>query len=171
MSNLGSEHLPELLTEFAASRWEEMTINAGELSLTISKHGPPTATAPAPASAVPAPQVDAAPDSGGPAVATGAAPPQHEQPAEAAAPVEQLAELRSPVLGAFYAAPKPGGPPFVNVGDTVTADDTVCIIEVMKLMNQVSAAVDGEVVEICVSDGEMVEFDQVLMRFRPSGGG
>ena len=71
------------------------------------------------------------------------------------------------MLGTLYGAPKPGSPPFVSVGSKVQRDTVIGIIEVMKLMNSVSAGVDGEVVEILARDGDLVEFDQVLMRVRP----
>jgi acetyl-CoA carboxylase biotin carboxyl carrier protein len=72
------------------------------------------------------------------------------------------------MLGTYYGAPKPGAAPFVQVGGQVTADSAVGIIEVMKLMNSISAGVDGVVVEVLARDGDLVEFDQVLMRVRPA---
>jgi acetyl-CoA carboxylase biotin carboxyl carrier protein len=79
-----------------------------------------------------------------------------------------LLEIRAPMLGTFYSAPKPGAAPFVAVGARVGTDSVVAVIEVMKLMNSISAGVEGDVVEILVRDGELVEFDQVLMRVRPA---
>jgi acetyl-CoA carboxylase biotin carboxyl carrier protein len=79
-----------------------------------------------------------------------------------------LLEVRAPMLGSFYGAPKPGAAPFVAVGGRVDKDTAVGIIEVMKLMNSIAAGVEGVVVEVLVSDGELVEFDQVLMRVRPA---
>jgi acetyl-CoA carboxylase biotin carboxyl carrier protein len=79
-----------------------------------------------------------------------------------------LLEVRAPMLGTFYGAPKPGAAPFVAVGDRVGADTAVGIIEVMKLMNSISAGVEGVVVEVLACDGDLVEFDQVLMRVRPA---
>lgn len=70
--------------------------------------------------------------------------------------------IRASMLGIFYRAPKPGAPPFVEVGQNITIDDTVCIIEVMKLFNTVKARVSGRVAKICAKDGEMVEFQQTL---------
>jgi acetyl-CoA carboxylase biotin carboxyl carrier protein len=72
------------------------------------------------------------------------------------------------MLGTFYGAPKPGAAPFVSAGLEITKDTVIGIIEVMKLMNSVSAGVEGVVIETLVRDGEMVEFDQVLMRVRPA---
>lgn len=75
-----------------------------------------------------------------------------------------LLEVRAPMLGSFYGAPKPGAEPFVAVGGRVGKDTAVGIIEVMKLMNSISAGVEGVVVEVLARDGDLVEFDQVLMR-------
>ena len=73
-------------------------------------------------------------------------------------------EIRPPIVGTFYRAPKPGAPPFVEVGSVVREDTVVAIIETMKLMNSIAAGVRGRVVEICVADAEFVEQDRVLMR-------
>jgi len=78
-----------------------------------------------------------------------------------------LAEVASPLLGIFYRAPKPGEPPFVEVGAKVADDTVVGIIEVMKLMNTVRAGVRGEVVEILAENGALVEYDEILLRVRP----
>jgi acetyl-CoA carboxylase biotin carboxyl carrier protein len=79
-----------------------------------------------------------------------------------------LLDIRAPMLGTFYGAPKPGARPFVAIGDRISAATAVGIIEVMKLMNSVSAGVEGVVVEVLVRDGDLVEFEQVLMRVRPA---
>ena len=71
------------------------------------------------------------------------------------------------MLGTFYGAPKPSADPFIAIGARVTADSAVGIIEVMKLMNSISAGVEGVLVEVLVRDGDLVEFEQVLMRVRP----
>jgi acetyl-CoA carboxylase biotin carboxyl carrier protein len=78
-------------------------------------------------------------------------------------------DLPAPLLGTFYHAPKPGAPPFVQVGAQVTEDSIVGIIEVMKLMNTVRAEVRGTVTEIIAADGALVEFGATLMRVRKSG--
>ena len=72
--------------------------------------------------------------------------------------------VKSPAVGVFYAAPSPDSKPFVAVGDTVHKGDTLCIIEAMKLMNEINSEMDGEVAEICVSNGQVVEYDQPLFR-------
>lgn len=78
-----------------------------------------------------------------------------------------LVEIRSPLLGIFYRAPKPGEPPFVEVGSKVGEETVVGIIEVMKLMNSAQAGVKGQVVEILAANGTLVEFGEILMRVRP----
>ena len=85
----------------------------------------------------------------------------------ARAPEDGLVEVLSPLLGVFYRAPKPGEPPFVEVGARVEEDTVIGIIEVMKLMNSARAGVRGEVVEILAPNGEMVEHGEVLMLVRP----
>ena len=71
--------------------------------------------------------------------------------------------ITSPMVGTFYMAPSPDAQPFVSVGKTVKQGDVVCIIEAMKMMNEIKAEVAGKVVEVCVEDGQPVEFGQVLM--------
>jgi len=78
-----------------------------------------------------------------------------------------LAEVASPLLGIFYRAPKPGEPPFVELGSKVEEDTVIGIIEVMKLMNSVRAGVKGEVVEILAENAALVEYDEILLRLRP----
>jgi len=84
--------------------------------------------------------------------------------ATAVSPGEEdgLLPIRAPMLGTFYRAPKPGAPPFVKEGQSVEEDDTVCIIEVMKLFNTVKAGLRGRIRKICVEDAEMVEYQQTL---------
>jgi acetyl-CoA carboxylase biotin carboxyl carrier protein len=76
-------------------------------------------------------------------------------------------EITSPMVGTFYSAPAPDEDPFVSVSDRINKGDTVCIIEAMKLMNEIEAEVSGQVMEIVVQNGEPVEFGQVLMRVNP----
>lgn len=96
--------------------------------------------------------------------------PQHAQSAsrKAKTPSEPgLAEIASPLLGIFYRAPKPGEPPFVEIGAKVNKETVIGIVEVMKLMNSVPAGVKGEVVEILAANAALVEFGEVLLRVRP----
>lgn len=97
-----------------------------------------------------------------PAVAPAAPEPAAQTPA--AAPEPKGTEVTAPMVGVFYAAPAPGDEPFVRVGSKVKAGETLCIIEAMKVLNEVTAEADGEVLEICVADGDLVEFGSCLMR-------
>lgn len=97
-----------------------------------------------------------------PAVAPAAPEPAAQAPA--AAPEPKGTEVTAPMVGVFYAAPAPGDEPFVHVGSKVKAGETLCIIEAMKVLNEVTAEADGEVLEICVADGDLVEFGSCLMR-------
>ena len=97
-----------------------------------------------------------------PAVAPAAPEPAAQAPA--AAPEPKGTEVAAPMVGVFYAAPAPGDEPFVRVGSKVKAGETLCIIEAMKVLNEVTAETDGEVLEICVADGDLVEFGSCLMR-------
>ena len=94
-----------------------------------------------------------------------AVPPQ-EAPA---APVidDSLVDMQSPIVGTFYTAPGPDTPEFVKVGDRVRKGQTMCIIEAMKLMNEIEAETDGEVVEICINNAQPVEYGEILFRLRP----
>ena len=91
-------------------------------------------------------------------------------PPAATATRSDLLEITAPMVGTFYRAPAPGEPPFVEVGNRIEAGQTVCILEAMKLMNELEAELSGEVVEILVDNGTPVEFGQVLMRVRPALG-
>lgn len=97
-------------------------------------------------------------------VAMPAAAPEPAAQAPAAAPEIKGTEVTAPMVGVFYAAPAPGDEPFVRVGSKVKAGETLCIIEAMKVLNEVTTEADGEVLEICVADGDLVEFGSCLMR-------
>jgi acetyl-CoA carboxylase biotin carboxyl carrier protein len=81
-----------------------------------------------------------------------------------------LVPVKAPVLGIFYRSPSPGAPPFVEEGTSVGENDTVCIIEVMKVFNSVPAGVRGVIVRVCPNNGQTVEFGQRLFLIRPDGG-
>lgn len=110
---------------------------------------------------MPMPSAMAAPVAA-PAAATVAPEPAAQAPASA--PEPKGVEVTAPMVGVFYAAPAPGDEPFVHVGSKVKAGETLCIIEAMKVLNEVTAEADGEVLEICVADGDLVEFGSCLMR-------
>lgn len=103
----------------------------------------------------------------------------HESPAPAAAAPSAPAaapaaadpnifEVKSPMVGTFYASPSPGADNFVKKGQSVNAGDTLCIVEAMKLMNELPAEVSGEVVEICAQDAQAISYGQVIMKIRKS---
>lgn len=112
----------------------------------------PPASAPAPAAAQPA----------APAPAT--APPPPREPERV-----QLLEVKSPMVGTFYTAPEPGGTPYVAVGDRIRRGQVLCIIEAMKIMNELESEVEGVVKEISAQDAHPVEYGQVLFRVDPHG--
>jgi len=106
-----------------------------------------------------------------------AAPVSAPAPAPAAAPGADKAardtrgaEITSPMVGTFYRAPSPDASPYAEVGDRVRKDTTVCIVEAMKVMNEIKAEVEGEILEILVQNGEPVEFGQPLFLVRPTAG-
>ena len=89
--------------------------------------------------------------------------------AQAEIPLEEegLIPIKSPLLGIFYRSPKPGSPPFVETGSEVTEDDTVCLVEVMKLFNTVKAGVRGRIAKICAENNQMIEYNQTLFLIEP----
>jgi acetyl-CoA carboxylase biotin carboxyl carrier protein len=113
--------------------------------------------------------------SSGPVYAPAPAPPApaavepepREAPRVAATPA--LKEIKSPMVGTWYKAPEPGADPYVKVGSRVTSGQTVCIIEAMKIMNEIEAEITGVIREVCVEDAQPVEFGQVLFRVDPNG--
>lgn len=149
-----SEHFVALLEAFERSDWQEMTIQIGSDRLAVSRREGATdlAAPPVREAAVPAP------------VAVATAPPA---PAPVAAPTGL--PVRSPSVGIFWRAPSPTEPPFVEVGARVDADDTIGIVEVMKLMQQVPAGVSGVVTAIPVGNAETVAFNQPLVFIDPTG--
>jgi len=115
---------------------------------------------------VTAPAAYAAPPS---AAAPATAPSAEGEVREVARPGAGLKEIKSPMVGTFYKSPEPGADPYVKVGTRVTPGQTVCIIEAMKIMNEIEAEIAGAVREILVDDAQPVEFGQVLFRVDPNG--
>jgi len=85
----------------------------------------------------------------------------------AAAPEESLHMVRSPIVGTYYESPSPGAPPFVKPGDAVEAGQVLCIVEAMKLMNEIESDATGEIVKILVTNGQPIEYGQELFSIRP----
>ena len=147
------ERLVDLLRESGVG---EIRVRRGETEITVK------ALPEAPAPTSPAPQQ----------VAEARAAEAVAEAAESEASLEAngLHAVRSPVVGTFYRAPAPGEDPYVEVGDTVAAGQTVCIVEAMKLMNEIVADVSGEVVEVLAENAGGVEYDQPLLYLRPDAG-
>jgi len=142
--------LIELLEE---SGIDELEIHEGEESVRISRHG----STPAPVYSPPVP-MQAAPVPASPAPA--AEEEQATQPGESAVP--EGFTVTSPMVGTFYRSPSPGAKSFVEVGDTVSVGDTLCIIEAMKILNQIEADKSGVIVAVLVENGQPVEYDEPL---------
>ena len=144
------EYIQELAKILKNNELTEISLENEDGAITIRKD---VIVAPAAVSSVP---VAAAPAVSVPATASKAS-------ESAVAEVKKGTPIVSPMVGTFYTSPSPEAKPFVTVGQTVNKGDKVCIIEAMKLMNEIEAEVAGKVVEICVQDGQPVEFGQVLM--------
>lgn len=161
---MNQKELKELIEFLIAKDITEFELERGDVKVRI-KRGHEVQFAAAPVSVVPAPlasAVHAAPAA--PAPAPAAAPPAAPAPAEAD---EGLHMVKSPIVGTFYEAPSPGAPPFVKVGDSVTAGQVLCIVEAMKLMNEIESDVGGEIVKILVNNGQPVEYGMPLFAVRP----
>jgi acetyl-CoA carboxylase biotin carboxyl carrier protein len=161
--------LERLLSFMSEHGLEEFEYAHGDLRIRLKKAVTQT-TAPLthalPAASV-APGLGALPPA--PAQASTAAPAAVAEPSQTApAPIEEHI-VKSPIVGTFYAAPNPTAGPFVQLGDKVQAGQTVCIIEAMKLMNEIEADVSGEVVRILVENGQPVEYGEPLFALRPTG--
>ena len=136
--------LAQILRECGLTALE---VSEGETHILLKKEPAPIAAAPAMAAPLPAlPEAAPAPE-----------PVQGVNFAEAA-------EIKAPMPGIFYAAPSPNAEPFVKVGSRVKKGDVVCIIEAMKLMNEITADRDGEIVDVCLTDGAIVEYGQALFK-------
>ncbi|QYZ69131.1 acetyl-CoA carboxylase biotin carboxyl carrier protein [Neotabrizicola shimadae] len=148
--------IDDILKLIDGSDFQELKLEMGELKLELRKAGsprPPVPPAPLPAAPVAAP--------------AGAAPVAAQVVASGGGSGGG-SEVPAPLLGTFYRAPRPGADAFVQVGDTVTADTVIGIIEVMKLMNSVPAGIAGTVTEIVAENGQLVEHGQTLIRIRPA---
>jgi acetyl-CoA carboxylase biotin carboxyl carrier protein len=161
MASFSPSDIRTLIGLFEDSTWDELHLEMGDLELFLAKDpkaclpGAQQAVVPAasperPTSAAVAPKADA-PVAG---IASAAVP-------------EGMAALRAPNLGTFYRAPKPGAPPYIEIGQEVEPDTEVCLIEVMKLFTPVRAGIRGIVRQVCVEDADLVEFDQPLFYIEP----
>ena len=146
--NFDIDYIEKLSKVLKENELTEISLEDGDSAITIRKD-----VIVAPAAVAAAPVQTAAPSS---APATQSA----ESPK---AEVKKGTPIVSPMVGTFYSAPSPDSKPFVEIGQTISKGDKVCIIEAMKLINEIESEVSGKVVELCVQDGQPVEFGQVLM--------
>lgn len=139
------EYVEKLAKVLAENSLTEISLEDGDQAITLRKELMAVAAAPVAA----APQISA--------------PAPSAAPSDAAEPAKKGKPLASPMVGTFYSAPSPDAKPFVEVGQSISQGDVVCIVEAMKLMNEIESEFSGKIVEICVKDGQPVEFGQVLM--------
>lgn len=156
-----AKEIQELIDYISNSGLAEVKIKTDEFELSIKKYAdssaPRMVEAPAPAPiAAPAPAQPATPQASAPTPAAEAAP-------------SNLVEIKSPMIGTFYLTSSPDADPFVAVGDIVKAGETVCIIEAMKLFNEIESEISGKIVKILVSNSTPVEYDQPLFLVDPAG--
>jgi len=155
---LDHDQLRQLLALLGESDIQEFSLEGDDFRLEVRRNLPAAA---APVTVLQAPV--AAQPSPPPAATAPSAPPP---PAPAVR--GDLQTISAPMVGTFYRSPSPGDPPFVEVGSRITPGQTICILEAMKLMNELEAEIGGEVLEILVENGTPVEFGQALMRIRPA---
>ncbi len=162
---MNQKELKELIDFLIEKDISEFELERGDVKVRIKRGGETAATvithavpmAPMPMAAPPAQANQSAAASSAPANPS-AAPP---------AAAEELHTVKSPIVGTFYEAPGPGALPFVKPGDQVAAGQVLCIIEAMKLMNEIEADASGEVVKVLVNNGQPVEYGQPLFAIRP----
>jgi acetyl-CoA carboxylase biotin carboxyl carrier protein len=165
---LNVNELRDLVEALSQSDIAELTLKSSTFELTLRKQGvmaAPMATSAGAESTLAAPvtspevvaEVPVAPPAA--AALTPAAAPPGKSP--------ELLTISSPMVGTFYRSPAPDEPPFVEVGDRISSGQAVCIIEAMKLMNELEAEISGEIVEILANNADPVEFGQTLMLVRP----
>ena len=153
------DFLERLIKALDDSTVDSLEIERGGTKVRLAKTPPAAAVMPMAAAPMTAP-----------AAAAPAAAPAGEvsAPSEPAPASSNLLEITSPMVGTFYRSPAPDAPPYVTEGDRVKSGDTLCIIEAMKLMNELECEIQGSIVEICVEDAQPVEFGQVLFRVDPA---
>ena len=158
--------LKELIRLMVENELTEIDLKDEKETVSLRREGsqaPVVQVSPASA-ARPAAPATAAPAPAAPAPAPAAAPAAEPSPAD----TSNLEQITSPMVGTFYSAAKPESPAFANVGDTVTADTTVCIVEAMKIFNEIKAEQSGVIEKVLVSNGDSVEFGQALFLVRPA---
>lgn len=162
------KQIKNLLNLISESDVNEVYIEEGDFKIKIKKQSDTIQHVSQPHYAAPAQQVELR--AAAPAPQPAAAPTNAPQPAsgESAAPKSSGETIKSPIVGTFYSAPSPEDKPFVSVGDTVAKGDTLCIIEAMKIMNEINAEVSGKITKILVENSQPVEYDQPLFEIEPA---
>jgi acetyl-CoA carboxylase biotin carboxyl carrier protein len=162
--------LERLLSFMTEHNLEEFEYAHGDLRIRL-KRAFTAPAAPASRAATPAEAAVSREAAAAPILAQPGVPAQPEQASATvpAAPVEELHIIKSPIVGTFYAGPSPESEPFVKVGSVVDPGQTICIIEAMKLMNEIEADISGEVARILVENGQPVEYGEPLFALRPTG--
>lgn len=163
---MNQKELKELIDFLIEKDISEFELERGDVKVRIKRGGEtpaPVITHAVPMATMP---MAAAPAQPGHAPAAAASTPSPAS-APAAAAEEELHTVKSPIVGTFYEAPGPGALPFVKPGDQVAAGQVLCIIEAMKLMNEIESDKSGEVVKVLVSNGQPVEYGQPLFSIRP----
>ena len=167
------DEIKELLEAVSKSDVSELELHTGKDKIRIRRgSSKDEASAPQPPYVVVTSGAGQVPAAAAPAVATGAQP-AAPAPAPAPQPTESaeddgLVMVKSPIVGTYYEASSPGGPAFVQVGDKVSSGQVLCIIEAMKLMNEIEAEVAGEIVKSFVQNGQPVEYGEALFAVRPA---
>jgi acetyl-CoA carboxylase biotin carboxyl carrier protein len=162
------KEIQELISFIASSGLDEVNIEAGDFKLQVKRHSElkgVAVTAPvmaAPQALVAAPAVTHSPAA---VVVESKSAETAAQPA--AEPSKKLVAIKSPMIGTFYRSSKPENPPYVNVGDEVRKGQVVCIIEAMKLFNEIESEVEGRIVKVLVDNANPVEYDQELFLVEP----
>jgi acetyl-CoA carboxylase biotin carboxyl carrier protein len=155
-----AKEIQELIDYISNSGLAEVKIKTDEFELSIKKYADQSFRAVEAAPAAPAPA---------PVQASAPAAPADSPKESAAESSSNLIEIKSPMIGTFYTTPNPDSDPFVNVGDSVKAGQTVCIIEAMKLFNEIESEVSGKIVKVLVNNATPVEYDQPLFLVDPAG--
>ncbi|MEX0588082.1 MAG: acetyl-CoA carboxylase biotin carboxyl carrier protein [Cyanobium sp.] len=159
---LNQDQLHKLLALLGESDIQELKLEGDDFRLEVRRNLP--GAAPAAIYQAPVAPAQVLPNPSAPAFAVSPSAP----PPPAAASRNDLLEVTAPMVATFYRSSAPGEAPFIEVGARIKVGQTVCILEAMKLMNELESEVAGEVVEIMVENGTPVEFGQVLMRVRPA---
>lgn len=163
---ISSQDINSIVDALQQSDWDEAIVVIGDVRIAVARNGARLSGESAGAPAASAPVASAAPAPAPAAVAAAPAPAPAPTSSAAAAGFDDTA-VTAPSVGTFWRAPEPSAPPFVQVGDHVDADDTVGIVEIMKLMNNVPAGVSGTVTGINVENGGAVQFGDILVTIRP----